>query len=234
MFSACGGAPSPRDLASLRHLELCVREALRLYPSIPVMSRRLGGTTHTNIDGYQVIARLIFLSRSSYIQYRPGAARDERDPADVPPPPRPRPVRRHRAPVQTGAGRGGAQGQLLLRPLLRGAQELHRTEVGGEPCVDAMLPRYTGPGSRCWRPSWCWRPCCTGSTWPPSPRPSSCRPPCWPSSCSGPSKASTSPSAGDTRPRDTVSSASLLIKVIADFHTKPHVAAMLWAKSYLS
>ena len=66
VFSACGGAPSPRDLASLRHLELCVREALRLYPSIPVMSRRLGGTTHTNIDGYQVIRSLIFLSRSSY------------------------------------------------------------------------------------------------------------------------------------------------------------------------
>ena len=73
VFSACGGAPSPRDLASLRHLELCVREALRLYPSIPVMSRRLGGTTHTNIDGYQVITRLISSSSSSYIaQVPPG------------------------------------------------------------------------------------------------------------------------------------------------------------------
>ena len=73
VFSACGGAPSPRDLARLRHLELCVREALRLYPSIPVMSRKLGGTTHTNIDGYQVIRSLIFLSRSRYIaRCRPG------------------------------------------------------------------------------------------------------------------------------------------------------------------
>ena len=73
VFSACGGAPSARDLARLRHLELCVREALRLYPSIPVMSRRLGGTTHTCIDGYQVIRSLIFLSRSRYIaRCRPG------------------------------------------------------------------------------------------------------------------------------------------------------------------
>ena len=70
----------------------------------------------------------------------PGAARDERDPADVPPPPRPRAVRPHRGPVQTGAGRGRAQGQLLLRPLLRGAQELHRTEVGGVCCVDILSP----------------------------------------------------------------------------------------------
>ena len=46
--------PSYSDLSKMRYLEKCIRETLRLYPSIPVMSRRIQGDSDVHIDGYEV------------------------------------------------------------------------------------------------------------------------------------------------------------------------------------
>ena len=42
------------DLAKMKYLENCFKEALRLYPSIPTISRRLAGTEDLDIDGQNI------------------------------------------------------------------------------------------------------------------------------------------------------------------------------------
>ena len=41
-------------LRQMKHLETCIKETLRLFPSIPVMSRQLQGTEDVIIDGHTV------------------------------------------------------------------------------------------------------------------------------------------------------------------------------------
>uniref|UniRef100_A0A182NQA6 Cytochrome P450 n=1 Tax=Anopheles dirus TaxID=7168 RepID=A0A182NQA6_9DIPT len=54
MGGAGGGLPTMRELNELRYLEACVKEALRLYPSIPIIGRRL--TEDVQLDEHRLPA----------------------------------------------------------------------------------------------------------------------------------------------------------------------------------
>ena len=51
---SCQGNLSYDSLIRLKFLEKCIKETLRLYPSIPVMSRRVTGKDDILIDGFKV------------------------------------------------------------------------------------------------------------------------------------------------------------------------------------
>ena len=42
------------DLSQLKYLENCIKEALRLFPSIPTISRRLLGEEDVDVDGEKI------------------------------------------------------------------------------------------------------------------------------------------------------------------------------------
>ncbi|KAH8309287.1 hypothetical protein KR059_007777, partial [Drosophila kikkawai] len=42
IFEGSNRAPTMTDLREMRYMEMCIKEALRLYPSVPLMSRKLG------------------------------------------------------------------------------------------------------------------------------------------------------------------------------------------------
>lgn len=42
IFGSDNRAPSMQDLREMRYLEMCIKESLRLYPSVPLIARKLG------------------------------------------------------------------------------------------------------------------------------------------------------------------------------------------------
>lgn len=42
IFDSSNRAPSMGDLREMRYMEMCIKEALRLYPSVPLIARKLG------------------------------------------------------------------------------------------------------------------------------------------------------------------------------------------------
>lgn len=46
IFGSDNRAPTMQDLRDMRYLEMCIKESLRLYPSVPIIARRLGEEVH--------------------------------------------------------------------------------------------------------------------------------------------------------------------------------------------
>ncbi|CAG9864836.1 unnamed protein product [Phyllotreta striolata] len=64
--------PSFGDLGELKFMEMCIKECLRLYPSVPVISRRAGRRIETHSgytipEGSQILLRIYDLHRSPYV-----------------------------------------------------------------------------------------------------------------------------------------------------------------------
>lgn len=57
------------QLGQLKYLECCIKEALRLYPSVPIISRRLGADAdiggHVIPEGTQVLINIYLIHRDS-------------------------------------------------------------------------------------------------------------------------------------------------------------------------
>ena len=46
IFGGDNRAPTMQDLRDMRYMEMCIKESLRLYPSVPLIARKLGEDVH--------------------------------------------------------------------------------------------------------------------------------------------------------------------------------------------
>ena len=63
------------DLAKMKYLEVCIKEALRLYPSVPIIGRNIERDTHIDgqlvAKGTSVIALVHLLHRNPKVWDKP-------------------------------------------------------------------------------------------------------------------------------------------------------------------
>ncbi|XP_047115589.1 probable cytochrome P450 4aa1 [Schistocerca piceifrons] len=84
--SDCGRPPTREDLSRMKYLDQCVREALRLFPSVPLIARRLGDDLvigkHTLPAGTDVLLAPYAMHRLEHVFPDPEAFDPDRFTAD--------------------------------------------------------------------------------------------------------------------------------------------------------
>ncbi|KAH8261366.1 hypothetical protein KR044_007961, partial [Drosophila immigrans] len=82
IFGQSDRAPTMNDLHEMRYLEMCLKESLRLYPSVPLMARQLGEdvrlSTHTLPAGSNVFICPYATHRLAHIYPEPDKFKPER------------------------------------------------------------------------------------------------------------------------------------------------------------
>ncbi|GLH12197.1 Probable cytochrome P450 4aa1 [Gryllus bimaculatus] len=75
IFNGSDRIPTRQDLAAMRYLEQCLKETLRLYPSVPIMARRLGHDVtigkHTLPKGAEILISPFAVHRLKHIYANP-------------------------------------------------------------------------------------------------------------------------------------------------------------------